>query len=77
MVGQVQRAFSGQQPVKLDRMPGSDGQALTFDGGGISLGDWIFMLKDINPDHPGRIKTNARQFNTDVVDGQDTEMLTD
>ena len=65
-------------PAKLDKVLRAAGQALTFDGGGVALEDWIFTLKDINPDNLITVKTNAGKFNSrTVAGGQLAEILTD
>ena len=40
----------------------SIGKAFVFDGGGVSLTDWIFTLKGITPSSMVTIKTNDGQF---------------
>lgn len=63
-------------PAKLDAVIRSAGKLLTFDGGGISIEDWIFALKDVNGGGITMIKTNAGKFNPLTIDGQAFEALT-
>jgi anionic cell wall polymer biosynthesis LytR-Cps2A-Psr (LCP) family protein len=62
-------------PVKLDRVLRSAGQALTFDGGGVSLANWIFTLKGIGPGDLTMIKTNGGAFNSSRYNGASVELL--
>jgi LCP family protein required for cell wall assembly len=49
-------------PFKLTGFIQSIGQAVTFDGNGNSIDDWIFTLKGIQPSALISIKTNNGQF---------------
>jgi LCP family protein required for cell wall assembly len=62
-------------PVKLDGILRAAGSALTFDGNGVSVTDWAFTLKDIDPSTITTIKTNSGHYNTQVINGQDFETL--
>ena len=62
-------------PLKLDGILRAAGSAVTFDGNGVSLTDWVFTLKDLNPANITMIKTNGGHYNTQVVNGQDVETL--
>jgi LCP family protein required for cell wall assembly len=64
-------------PVKLDRVLRAAGQALTFDSGGISVPDWLFALRDIRSDSVTMLKTNGGTFNSEMINGKDTEILSD
>jgi LCP family protein required for cell wall assembly len=64
-------------PVKLDAVLRSAGQALTFDGGGVSIANWIFTLKGIGPGNLVLIKTNGGNFNSEQVGGESVEVLND
>ncbi|MER7274798.1 LCP family protein [Dactylosporangium sp. NPDC000244] len=64
-------------PGKLDQVLRAAGQALTFDSGGISIADWIFALRDIRSGALTMLKTNGGTFNSEVINGQDTEILSD
>jgi LCP family protein required for cell wall assembly len=56
-------------PLKLDRILRATAKAFTFYGQGISIEDWIFALKGIDPNKITMIKTNGGRFNTRVVPG--------
>jgi LCP family protein required for cell wall assembly len=49
-------------PLKLSPFMTSMGKAFTFDGNGSSIVDWIFTLKDLNPNTLASIKMNGGQF---------------
>jgi hypothetical protein len=49
---------------------------MTVDGGGISLEDWAFAMKGINPNALVTLKTNDGKFNPRTVAGiGDVEIL--
>jgi anionic cell wall polymer biosynthesis LytR-Cps2A-Psr (LCP) family protein len=64
-------------PFAADRALRAMGDAVTFDGNGMSLEDWVSKLKSINPDTIKMIKTNGGQYNAQMIDGQSFEILTD
>jgi LCP family protein required for cell wall assembly len=64
-------------PLAMDRAMRALGSAVTFDGNGVSLPDWIFTLKGIDPNAITMVRNNAGQYNAQVIDGQDFEILTD
>lgn len=64
-------------PIKLDSVLRASGKAVTFDGNGVPIEDWLFTLKDIKPSDVTMIKTNGGRFNTKVIGGQDFEILDD
>jgi LCP family protein required for cell wall assembly len=64
-------------PLAIDRLMRALGSAVTFDGNGVSLPDWIFALRSIDPNNIMMLKTNSGQYNTQVIDGLDYEILTD
>jgi LCP family protein required for cell wall assembly len=64
-------------PLAVDRTLRSMGSAVTFDGNGVSLWDWILELKKLNTDNIKMIRTNGGQFTTQVINGLDFEILTD
>jgi LCP family protein required for cell wall assembly len=64
-------------PVKLDAVLRAGGQALTVDGGGASLADWVFTLGGVGPGNLTMIKTNGGKFNSEQVNGQSVELLDD
>src|SRR4029079_8691398 len=49
-------------PLKLDAVLRSAGQAVTFDGGGVSIDNWIFTLKGLSANDVVMIKTNGGNF---------------
>jgi LCP family protein required for cell wall assembly len=64
-------------PFTTDRTLRSLGNAVTFDGNGVSLSDWVVRLKGIAPENIKLIAANGGQYTTQVIDGQDFEILTD
>jgi LCP family protein required for cell wall assembly len=64
-------------PLTLDSVLRATAGAVTFDGNGVSLVDWVYNLRDISASKVVMIKTNGGQFNTDVIGGQDFEILND
>ncbi|MEV6931150.1 LCP family protein, partial [Dactylosporangium sp. NPDC051485] len=64
-------------PMSLDRVLRAAGQAMTFDSGGISIPDWIFALRNIRSGAVTMLKTNGGTFNSEMIDGKDTEILSD
>jgi polyisoprenyl-teichoic acid--peptidoglycan teichoic acid transferase len=63
----VKSGFSS--PTKLPSLISAIGKAMTVDNGGISLEDWAFAMKGINPDSLVTIKTNDGRFNSRSVSG--------
>ena len=49
-------------PFEMGSFLKSIGKAFVFDGGGVSLSDWLFALKGITPGSMVTIKTNDGQF---------------
>jgi LCP family protein required for cell wall assembly len=49
-------------PLEMGTFAKSVGKAFVFDGGGVSLTDWLFALKGITPGSMVTIKTNDGQF---------------
>ncbi|MEV6849493.1 LCP family protein [Actinoplanes sp. NPDC051411] len=73
---QLLKAILGQavkagfdSPTKLPSLISAIGKAMTVDDGGISLEDWAFAMKGINPDSLVTIKTNDGKFNSRSVSG--------
>jgi polyisoprenyl-teichoic acid--peptidoglycan teichoic acid transferase len=65
-------------PLKLDKILQAAGKALTFDKGGVSIEDWLFALKGIDPGSLAMVKTNAGNFNPrQLPNGQVAEVLSD
>ncbi len=64
-------------PLRADSVLRGVADSITFDGNGVSLADWIFNLAGIDASHITMIKTNGGQYNTQVINGVDFEILTD
>jgi LCP family protein required for cell wall assembly len=63
-------------PLKLRALMKAVGKVLTFDGGGVSVDDWVFTLKGLDPNNVVMIKTNAGKFNPRTLpNGQSVEEL--
>jgi LCP family protein required for cell wall assembly len=62
-------------PLKLDGIIRAAGKTVTFDGGGVSLVDWVFTLKGITSSNVVMLKANGGHFNPEVIDGRDFEIL--
>jgi anionic cell wall polymer biosynthesis LytR-Cps2A-Psr (LCP) family protein len=63
-------------PTKLPGLLTAIGKTMTVDSGGISLEDWAFAMKGINPDQITTLKTNDGKFNSRSVPGiGDVEIL--
>jgi LCP family protein required for cell wall assembly len=65
-------------PSKLPALLSAIGKTMTVDDGGISLEDWAFAMRTINPDDLITIKTNDGKFNSRSVAGiGSVEILSD
>jgi polyisoprenyl-teichoic acid--peptidoglycan teichoic acid transferase len=64
-------------PIKLDAVLRTAGQALIFDGGGIPITDWVFLLDGIGADRVVMLRTNGGTYHTEQVNGQSVETLSD
>jgi LCP family protein required for cell wall assembly len=64
-------------PLRVDSVLRAAADTVTFDGGGYSVTDWLFNLKSITPSSMILLKTNAGQFNTQMIGGQAFEILED
>jgi len=64
-------------PLALDAALRATAGAVTFDGNGTSVTDWIYTLAGLSPGGLTMLKTNGGQFNTQVINGQDFEILDD
>ncbi|WP_438873041.1 LCP family protein [Paractinoplanes toevensis] len=65
-------------PTKLPSLIKAIGSTMTVDTGGISLEDWVFAMKGINPSDLITIKTNEGKFNPESVPGVgEVELLND
>jgi polyisoprenyl-teichoic acid--peptidoglycan teichoic acid transferase len=63
-------------PTKLPSLLSAVGKTMTVDDGGISLEDWAFAMRNVNPDRLVTIKTNNGTFNSRTVPGiGDVEIL--
>ncbi len=56
-------------PTKLPSLLTAIGQAVTVDNGGISLEDWIFAMRGIDPGKLVTLKTNGGQFLSESIPG--------
>ena len=65
-------------PTKLPGLIKAIGSTMTVDSGGISLDDWVFAMKGINPNDLVTIKTNEGKFNPKSIPGiGEVEILSD
>jgi polyisoprenyl-teichoic acid--peptidoglycan teichoic acid transferase len=65
-------------PTKLPGLIKAIGSTMTVDTGGISLEDWVFAMKGINPNDLITIKTNEGKFNPKSIAGiGEVEILSD
>ncbi len=66
----VQAVHDGlSSPTKLPGLLTAFGKTMTVDDGGVSLEDWAFAMKGINPSTLVTIKTNDGKFNSRSVAG--------
>jgi anionic cell wall polymer biosynthesis LytR-Cps2A-Psr (LCP) family protein len=56
-------------PTKLPGLLKAFGKAMTVDDGGVSLQDWAFAMRNINPNDLVTIKTNDGKFNSRSIPG--------
>lgn len=77
LVTKVAGAGMLTDPLAADRTLRALGNTVTFDGNGVSMIDWVFALKDVDPGSITMIKTNGGQFTSQVIGGQDFEVLDD
>ena len=64
-------------PLKVNTVLNSLGDALSFYNNGVSLTDWIFTLKGIQPAQMTMLKTNNGTFNPETINGIWYEKLSD
>ncbi|GGK82251.1 LCP family protein [Mangrovihabitans endophyticus] len=65
-------------PAKLPGLLSAVGKTMTVDNGGVSLEDWAFAMRNINPDDLVTIKTNDGKLNSKSVPGVGSaEILSD
>lgn len=60
---------------KVTALRNAAGDLLTVDLGGVSLLDWLFSMKNLHTSDITLIKTNAGQFASQKLDGQDFEEI--
>jgi anionic cell wall polymer biosynthesis LytR-Cps2A-Psr (LCP) family protein len=56
-------------PTRLPSLLSAVGRTMTVDDGGISLADWAFAMRNVDPDHLVTVKTNDGRFNSRTVPG--------
>jgi polyisoprenyl-teichoic acid--peptidoglycan teichoic acid transferase len=56
-------------PAKLPGLTAALGKAMTVDDGGISIEDWVFAMRGLNPADLVTVKTNDGKFNSRSVPG--------
>jgi anionic cell wall polymer biosynthesis LytR-Cps2A-Psr (LCP) family protein len=56
-------------PTRLPSLLSAVGRTMTVDDGGISVADWGFAMRSLNPDHLVTVKTNAGHVNSRTVPG--------
>jgi LCP family protein required for cell wall assembly len=66
---------AGLNPRALDSVLTGVGSAVTFDGNHVSLTDWLFTLKGIDPTKLVMVKTNGGTFHSATIGGQSFETL--
>jgi LCP family protein required for cell wall assembly len=64
-------------PIKLNNVIKAAGKAFVLDTQGIPVEDFIFTLRGVAANDLVLIKTNAGKFNTQTVNGQDYEQLSE
>jgi anionic cell wall polymer biosynthesis LytR-Cps2A-Psr (LCP) family protein len=65
-------------PTKLPGLISAVGRTMTVDNGGISLEDWAFAMRNLNPNDLVTVKTNDGRFNSESVPGiGSVELLSD
>jgi anionic cell wall polymer biosynthesis LytR-Cps2A-Psr (LCP) family protein len=62
-------------PTKLPSLITAVGKTMTVDDGGISLEDWAFAMRNLNPNDLITVKTNDGKFNSATIGGQSVEKL--
>lgn len=56
-------------PTRLPGLLTAVGKTMTVDGGGISLEDWAFAMRGVNPTDLVTLKTNDGRFNSRTIPG--------
>ncbi len=62
-------------PTKLPGILTAIGKALTVFQQGISVEDWAFGMRNVNPDTIISLKTNGGEYNPKTINGTDYELL--
>jgi anionic cell wall polymer biosynthesis LytR-Cps2A-Psr (LCP) family protein len=62
-------------PVKVNSVMKSAGQAVSFYNNNVSLADWVFTLKGVSPDQMITLKANNGSFNSETINGKSYEIL--
>ncbi|MBO0870017.1 MAG: LCP family protein [Micromonosporaceae bacterium] len=62
-------------PLRLNRVLGALGKAMTIDDGGISPSDWAYAMRAITPAALVTVKTNDGQLNPRIIGGISYELL--
>ncbi|MFG2044112.1 LCP family protein [Dactylosporangium sp. NPDC048998] len=60
---------------KVNEILNSVGQAVSFYNNKVSLADWMFTLKGIDPDKMITLRTNSGKYNSETINGQSFESL--
>jgi LCP family protein required for cell wall assembly len=74
----AKKAMSGgvlANPIKVNEVLSSVGKAVSFYNNDVSLADWIFTLKGVNPDGMITLRTNNGEFKSTIINGQSFEVL--
>jgi LCP family protein required for cell wall assembly len=64
-------------PLKVNAVLNSVGQAVSFYNNNIPVIDWIFTLKGISPENTTMLKMNGGAFHPETYNGQSVEVLDD
>lgn len=64
-------------PTRLAGLLGALNKAVTVDDGGIPIEDWLYAMRGINANDLVTTKTNGGHFNSQQVNGQQVEVLSD
>jgi polyisoprenyl-teichoic acid--peptidoglycan teichoic acid transferase len=77
MMKQTMSAGVLTNPIKVNQVLNSVGQAVSFYNNKVSIANWIFTLKGISPDQMVTLKTNGGAFNPVTIGGESYEELDD
>jgi LCP family protein required for cell wall assembly len=77
MFKQIVSSGTLTSPTKLAKVLDAVGKAVTVDNGGVALEDWIYAMRGIDPGNLVTVKTNDGTFNSQKVNGEDVEILSD